>query len=260
VGVSAMGYLSEARVHLIIAIWLILVGLPPISVFAEDSTDAALQFYAVQVLHTSEQSPAGAGIYLGKGLVITAAHITGSNQIGVRFDGVSVPARVLKRGALQKIDLALYAVRENDLPTAYRSLSLPLCETPPQADAPVIVVTPPVFTSTPVTHSRMLSTSMLTLIDSNRWPTIISDVETDGRSGSGVFDSQSKCLLGILSAKLNLNNNNTHKAIGTYFVSASVIRPFVADATAKGTASGTSANGRPIGAPGSGRGSPENPY
>jgi hypothetical protein len=75
-----------------------------------------------------------------------------------------------------------------------------------------------------------------------------------------VFDSQSKCLLGILSAKLNVNNNNTHKAIGTYFVSASVIRPFVADATAKGTASGTSANGRPIGAPGSGRGSPENPY
>src|SRR4051794_12470561 len=78
VGVSAMGYLSEARVRLIIAIWLILVGLLPISVVAEESTDAALQFYAVQVLHTSEQSPAGAGIYLGKGLVITAAHVTGS--------------------------------------------------------------------------------------------------------------------------------------------------------------------------------------
>ena len=257
-GVSAMGYLSEASVHRIIAIWLILVGLLPISVFAEDSTDAALQFYAVQVLHTSAQSPAGAGIYLGKGLVITAAHVTGSNQIGVRFDGVSVPARVLKKGALQKIDLALYAVRENDLPTAYRSLSLPLCETPPQADAPVTVVTPGV----PIMHSRMLSTSMLTLIDSNRWPTIISDVETDGRSGSGVFDSQSKCLLGILSAKLSVNNNNTPKAIGTYFVPASVIRPFVssADGKAKGTAVGTSANGRPIGTPGSGRGSPENPY
>ena len=108
----------------------------------------------------------------------------------------------------------------------------------------------------------MLSTSMLTLIDSNRWPTIISDVQTDGRSGSGVFGPQSKCLLGILSAKLSVNNNNTPKAIGTYFVPASVIRPFVSSAggTAKGTAVGTSANGRPIGSPGSGRGSPENPY
>ena len=62
-GVGPMGYLSEASVHLIIA-WLILVGLLPISVVAEDSTDAALQLYAVQVWSGSEQSPAGACIYL----------------------------------------------------------------------------------------------------------------------------------------------------------------------------------------------------
>ena len=73
-----------------------------------------------------------------------------------------------------------------------------------------------------------------------------------------MFDAENKCLLGILSALIS----NNERKLGTYFVPASVIGPFVSSAggTAKGTAVGTSANGRPIGSPGSGRGSPENPY
>jgi hypothetical protein len=50
------------------------------------------------------------------------------------------------------------------------------------------------------------------------------------------------------------SNNNGHNA------STNSAAPSSAGGTAKGTALGTSANGQPIGTPGSGPGSPENPY
>jgi len=58
-----------------------------------------------------------------------------------------------------------------------------------------------------------------------KFPTLISDVDTGGKSGSGVFDAEKKCLLGILSLKIT--NNLVHKDIATYFVPASTIRSFV---------------------------------
>jgi hypothetical protein len=55
---------------------------------------------------------------------------------------------------------------------------------------------------------------------------MIADVETSGRSGSGVFQADKKCLSGILSAKIT--DNATHRDIGTFYVQADTIRAFLA--------------------------------
>jgi hypothetical protein len=63
--------------------------------------------------------------------------------------------------------------------------------------------------------------------------TAISDVAETGNSGSGVFDPEKKCLLGIVSRKLSVYriNPGTRRQelhdIGKYFVPASVIRSFM---------------------------------
>jgi hypothetical protein len=214
--------------------------------------DNWVQDYVVQFLSGKEQNPFGAGVYLGNGLVITAAHVVGSTR-GVRIDAVDVPARLVRRGSFPELDLSLISMDERTFPSSLTERRMPLCQEQPPVGAPVILAAPQ-----GITRSSIAS-PLPSPVARTRWPTLISDVETSGKSGSGVFDAENKCLLGILS---QLISNYERKPIGTYFVPASVIQPFVSSAggTAKGTAVGTSANGRPIGSPGSGRGSPENPY
>jgi hypothetical protein len=233
-----------------------------------EPTDNWVQEYVVQFLGP-ELSVGGAGVYLGKGLVITAAHVIGSKTRGVRIDGVNVAARLIKAGTFPDLDLSLVSMDEKTLPSGLSERHMPLCQEQLPVGAPVILAAPQVITRTsiapprpspPIDHTKTKRSPFQgrdTVLPP--WLTLISDVETSGKSGSGVFDAENKCLLGILSA---LISNNERKPIGTYFVPASTIQSFVSSAgsTAKGTAVGTSANGRPIGAPGSGRGSPENPY
>src|SRR6202044_544800 len=66
--------------------------------------------FRVQVLRGDEQNPGGAGVYLGNGLVITAAHVAGANTRGVRIDGLNVPARLVKRGSFPELDLSLISM------------------------------------------------------------------------------------------------------------------------------------------------------
>src|ERR1700694_1046913 len=42
-----------------------------------EDTDDSLRLYAVHIYRTGEQARRGYGIYLGKGIVITAAHVAG---------------------------------------------------------------------------------------------------------------------------------------------------------------------------------------
>jgi hypothetical protein len=62
-------------VQLLIALlWLTALGLP----IRAENTDDSLLVYAVNIHQTPKQSwGPGYGIYLGKGLFITAAHIAG---------------------------------------------------------------------------------------------------------------------------------------------------------------------------------------
>jgi hypothetical protein len=61
--------------------------------------------------------------------------------------------------------------------------------------------------------------------DRTKFSTLISDGSTDGKSGSGVFGPERKCLLGILS--LRFINNIDHKGIASYFVPADTIQSFI---------------------------------
>jgi hypothetical protein len=57
--------------------------------------------------------------------------------------------------------------------------------------------------------------------------TTIRDVATTGNSGSGVFDPNHKCLLGIISGKFTSHTTEGDKEVAKYFVSAVAIRDFM---------------------------------
>jgi hypothetical protein len=66
-----------------------------------------------------------------------------------------------------------------------------------------------------------------------KFNTVIADVATTGNSGSGVFDADRRCLLGIMSRKISLSRvrPETGKTettdIAKYFVPASTIAAFI---------------------------------
>ena len=62
-----------------------------------------------------------------------------------------------------------------------------------------------------------------------KFSTLIRDVATTGDSGSGVFDPNRKCLLGIISGKLTSHTTEGDKDIAKYFVPAAAIRDFMPD-------------------------------
>ena len=101
--------------------------------------DNWVQDYAVQLLWGDEQNPGGAGVYLGNGLVITAAHVAGANTRGIRIEGVNVPARLVKTGSFPQLDLSLISMDQGKIPDNLRERRMPLCQEQPPAGAPVIV-------------------------------------------------------------------------------------------------------------------------
>jgi hypothetical protein len=79
------------------------------------------------------------GVYLKSGLIITAAHLTAIDAtMRVRIAGVVLPAKVLKQGSAEAVDLSLLLVDEQKLPA--RLPRMQLCEAPPWPTDPVIVV------------------------------------------------------------------------------------------------------------------------
>jgi hypothetical protein len=70
-------------------------------------------------------------------------------------------------------------------------------------------------------------------LDARSYSTIISDVARTGNSGSGVFDSTKKCLLGIMSRKITETRTVADSGekqsydLAKYFVPASAIVEFL---------------------------------
>ena len=71
------------------------------------------------IIRNGEQ--AGSGVYLNSGLIITAAHLTAVDaKMGVRIAGMvlpELPAKVLKQGSAEDVDLSLLLVEEKLLAT-----------------------------------------------------------------------------------------------------------------------------------------------
>jgi Trypsin-like peptidase domain len=193
-------------------------------------TDDSLRIYAVNIIQDPPQSWTGYGIYLGRGLVITAAHVVGSashTKPSVRIAGMELPAHAVKEGKFERVDLTLLSIDEQKLPIYLQMRRMPLCEKPPWAGEPVIVAIPE-----GTARSRIMSPQLLPIDVRTRFHTVIRDVATTGNSGSGVFDAGTKCLLGIMSRKIVVRPNTAdaeseQKDIAKYFVPASTIRAFI---------------------------------
>jgi hypothetical protein len=199
-----------------------IVGLVNLAISAShaEPMDNWVQDYVVQFLCCGEPNPGGAGVYLGNGLVITAAHVAGGKTSGVRIDGLNVPAALIKTGSFPELDLSLIYMDPGKIPDSVRERRMMLCQEQPPAGTPVILAAPQGITRTSIASPTLIPFEFRT-----KFSTLISEGSTDGKSGSGVFDAEKKCLLGILSLKFT--NNMDHKDIASYFVPADSIQSFI---------------------------------
>jgi hypothetical protein len=213
-----------------IAFCLAVAALMPLGPALGDDTDDSLRLYAVNIVQDPPQAWPGYGIYLGRGLVITAAHVVGSasqTKPSVRIAGQDLPAHAIREGSFEQVDLTLLSIDEQKLPIYLQMRRMPVCANQPWPGEPVVVAIPE-----STARSTVISPYSLPADLGMRFPTVIKDVATTGNSGSGVFDRGQKCLLGIMSAKLftrpkNADASNEQKDIAKYFVPASAIRSFI---------------------------------
>ena len=192
-----------------------------------DQQDETFLIYAVKIAMPTWQ---GNGIYLGKGLFLTAAHVIGRvwlTRPKIVIGAQTVATRVVKEGSSGGVDLALLAVDESLLPMRLRLRRNPLCTASPRPGQEVITVVPGA-----VVHSHIVSPERLPP-NFRKFTSVIGDVAATGNSGSGVFDPRQRCLLGIVSQKFSetLTRADTGKSeihdIAKYFVPASTIAAFM---------------------------------
>jgi hypothetical protein len=197
---------------------------------AEDLDDSLLA-YAVNVHRTPMQTwGPGYGIYLGKGLFITAAHVVGRAWLTrpkVAIAGQEYPTRVVKEGNFEGTDLTLLSIEEGLLPLRLRLRRIALCKVPSWPGEQVVTVVPE-----GTVRSHILAPERLP-VGARKFSTVIADVDRTGNSGSGVFDAQHRCLLGIMSRKISQsrtrpdNGKTETRDIAKYFVPASEIAAFL---------------------------------
>ena len=193
-----------------------------------DNPDDALLVYAVNIHRTPVQPWTGNGIYLWNGLFVTAAHVVGAGWITrpkVVIEGQEYPTLIVKEGAFEQTDLTLLSVDEKLLPSRLRLRRNPLCRDNPWPGESVITVVPG-----QTARSRVLDPKYLPR-DVRKFSTVIGDVAGTGNSGSGVFDSTQRCLLGIMSRKISqkrtINGKTQVTDIAKYFVPASTLADFI---------------------------------
>jgi hypothetical protein len=198
--------------------------------WAQHADDSLLAF-AVNVHRTPMQTwGPGYGIYLGSGLFITAAHVVGRGWMTrpkVVIGGLEYPTSVVKEGDFEGTDLTLLAVNEKLLPMRIRLRRNKLCNEPPWPGEEVITIVPEAAVHTHIIAPERLPKEV------RKFSTAIGDVAHTGNSGSGVFDAQRRCLLGIMSRKISQSRTRTDtgnaetRDIAKYFVPASAIAAFM---------------------------------
>jgi hypothetical protein len=197
------------------------------------SSDDDLRIYAVNVVKTApfEKQFTGYGIYLSQGIVITAAHVVGHWPVfthpQVLIAGQNLPAKVIKEGSFETTDLALLSVEEATLPMSLRLRRNPLCDGSPTIGSEVINVIPE-----GTTRARVISPLLIPVQLRKRFDTLI---DSERSSGSGLFDAERKCLLGIMSGRVekyhyqleNVRIRGYVDGYAGYFVSADKIAKFI---------------------------------
>ncbi len=197
------------------------------------SDDVDFKSFAVHVNRTPRQPWPGYGIYLGNGLILTAAHVPGNvaaTKPHVVVAGEDLPASLVRQGELEGVDLTLLSIDATKLPVGIGMRRMPLCERAPYAGKSVVVATPEGTARSSVLPRQAIPAELR-----GRFDTAIGDVATTGNSGSGVFDAARQCLLGIISRKISVVQQEsklggpvrTTRDIAKYFVPAPVIKAFI---------------------------------
>jgi hypothetical protein len=202
--------------------------------------DADLDLHVVRILRTlpADISKVGhtgnAGVLLGKGLVLTAAHVIGGAPIGAKFYVLAgdrlIEAHVVRAGDYGTTDVSVLALDAELLPDAMREAQpLLFCEEAPREGQAVRVAEYENMTSSVIVGRDILPPGI-----PENLTTFIKDVYTTGNSGSGVFDAQAGCLMGIMSRKVErtsvtASGEKRVEGIAKYFVPAADIRPFIGD-------------------------------
>lgn len=200
------------------------------AVRADDTADP--QAVAVNIHRTPVQSWPGYGIYLSDGLVVTAAHVAGHGLFThpkVVFRGQELPTTVIKEGSFPDNDLTILKI-DDPVPPELASQHTILCTTTPHPGELVVVATPEALTKSAIITPQMLPPDMR-----EKYAASIKDVYTTGNSGSGVFDAGTRCLLGIMSSKIEqnlrliVNGEHVTRTIGLakHFVPSSDIQGFL---------------------------------
>src|SRR5262249_23997100 len=119
--------------------------LVPAGFAQEEPADDSLRIYAVNIIQAPPQSWTGYGVYLGNGLVITAAHVVCSaarTHPSVRVGGRLLRAATVKEGTFEQEDLTLLQIDESELPVSLRLRRMPVCQHRPWVGEPVIAAVP----------------------------------------------------------------------------------------------------------------------
>ena len=114
-----------------VGLFVILALFSPWGLAHGQSTDDSLRIYAVNIVRDPPQEWTGYGIYLGNGLVITAAHVVGRaarTKPSVRIAGIDLAATVIREGWFELQDLTLLLIDEQKLPPSLRMRRMPLCD------------------------------------------------------------------------------------------------------------------------------------
>ena len=212
---------------------VVVVCSPPALTCAQVASDSAdLQSFAVHINRTPKQAWPGYGVYLGNGLILTAEHVPGDfaqMKPHVVIAGEDLPAKLVRQGSFEDVDLTLLSVDATKLPIRMQMRRMPLCDKAPYDGEPVIVATPEGTARSHVLPSRAVPPDLR-----GRFDTVIADVATTGNSGSGVFDALNQCLLGIISRKISIIQREARagapvrtRDIAKYFVPVGQIRAFI---------------------------------
>jgi hypothetical protein len=200
------------------------------------SSDDDLKVYAVGIINVAPYKMpfSGYGVYLGQSTVITAAHVVGHWPLftnpKIIAGGQELIAKVIKKGSFPQLDLAQLSVEQTLLPDSVRLRQTSLCKETAQVGTDVIVVSPE-----RTERSRVVSPQSIAPQYRSHFGTLLS--EPHG-SGSGVFDANKKCLLGIMSGAVTrsirmgaavkpYSFQTTWDASAGYFVPASIISDFL---------------------------------
>lgn len=171
----------------------------------------------------------GSGVFLGDGLVLTAAHVVNVDpahtKTTVVMDGWRIDGTLVYTGLAQKVDLALIRIGDASLsPKRQAQPQVAVCDDNPPPSQPVLVAALDKLTISSTVGTAITSDGQTT----GSWTNLLGTGYHNGASGGGVFKPQVGCLWGILNLELSGPSKTPGQKLDlTAFVPASKITPFL---------------------------------